>query len=155
MKSHHYQLQLKWTGNKGKGTSNYRAYSRDHEFHFPGKGVTIPGSSDPSFRGDPSRYNPEELLLASLASCHMLWFLHLSSEAGVIVLDYQDEPVGEMQETGDGGGRFVSVTLRPNIQVAEAAMMEQVEDLHHQANKLCFIANSVNFPVGHEGSCWV
>lgn len=154
MKSHHYQLQLKWTGNQGKGTSSYRAYSRDHEFHFPEKGIVIPGSSDPAFRGDPTRYNPEELLLASLASCHMLWFLHLCSEAGVVVINYTDEPSGEMRETADGGGHFVGVTLHPHVQVAEPSMLEQIEALHHRANKLCFIANSVNFTVQHEGKAF-
>lgn len=155
MKLHHYQLQLKWTGNQGKGTSNYRAYSRDHEFHFPEKGIVIPGSSDPAFRGDPTRYNPEELLVASLASCHMLWFLHLSSEAGVVVLGYTDQPTGQMQESAEEGGYFVKVTLHPKVQVAEQGMIEKVDALHHHANKLCFIANSVNFPVGHEGETFV
>ena len=152
MKKHTYQTHLRWTGNQGTGTSSYRAYSRDHEHTADKKQIIIPGSSDPAFRGDPSRYNPEELLLSSLASCHMLWFLHLCAESGVIVLAYEDTPSGTMTETADGGGHFTNVTLYPKVKVAEATMLDKVDDLHHRANKLCFIANSVNFPVLHEGS---
>ena len=152
MKKHTYQTHLRWTGNQGTGTSSYRAYSRDHEHTSHKKQISIPGSSDPAFRGDPSRYNPEELLLSSLASCHMLWFLHLCAESGVVVLAYEDTPSGTMAETADGGGHFTNVTLYPKVKVAEAAMLDKVDDLHHRANKLCFIANSVNFPVLHEGS---
>ncbi|MEL6656347.1 MAG: OsmC family protein [Bacteroidota bacterium] len=151
MKTHQYNMQMRWTGNKGTGTSSYRAYSRDHEYYFPGKAGPIPGSSDPSFRGDPSRYNPEELLLASLSSCHMLWFLHFCSVESVIVLAYEDTPIGEMAEDHKGSGRFTSVTLHPHVQVAEANMQGKLEELHHRAHQYCFIANSVNFPVLCEG----
>ncbi len=152
MKTHHYRMQMRWTGNQGTGTSNYRAYSRDHEYYFPGKAGPIPGSSDPSFRGDPARYNPEELLLASLSSCHMLWFLHFCSVEGVVVLEYDDAPIGEMAEAKNGSGRFTSVTLHPRVRVAEAKMQEKLDALHHRAHEYCFIANSVNFPVLHEGT---
>jgi organic hydroperoxide reductase OsmC/OhrA len=150
-KTHHYTLQLNWTGNKGVGTSAYDAYTRDHEFSADGKKIVIPGSSDPSFRGDPTRYNPEELLLASLSSCHMLWFLHLCSTHKIQVIAYEDEPVGTMLETKSGSGHFTEVILRPRVKVATAAMLEKITELHHEANKYCFIANSVNFPVRHEG----
>ena len=150
-KHHHYTLKLNWTGNKGQGTSAYDAYERDHEYSAAGKQVVIPGSSDPAFRGDPTRYNPEELLLASLSSCHMLWFLHLCSTHGITVVAYEDEPVGTMLETKSGSGHFTEVILRPRVKVATAAMLEKIPELHHQANKYCFIANSVNFPVRHEG----
>jgi len=112
----------------------------------------LPGSSDPAFRGDPARYNPEELLLASVSSCHMLWYLHLCAEAGVIVVSYEDNPAGEMTETADGGGRFTTITLRPKIEVKEASMITKANELHKRANELCFIANSLNFPVNHEAS---
>ena len=152
MKTHQYSMQMRWTGNKGTGTSSYRAYSRDHEYYFPGKEGPIPGSSDPAFRGDPSRYNPEELLLASLSSCHMLWFLHFCAVEGVIVLEYEDTPTGEMAEDKNGSGRFTSVTLHPQVRVAEESMQENLEELHHRAHEYCFIANSVNFPVLHQGT---
>src|ERR1700750_1746367 len=100
-KTHRYTTQLRWTGNLGPGTASYRGYTRDHELSAPGK-PTLPGSSDPAFRGDASRYNPEELLVASLSSCHMLWYLHLCSEAGVVVTDYTDSATGTMAETTDG-----------------------------------------------------
>lgn len=151
-KEHHYVLTTKWTGNKGEGTTNYRSYDRDHVLVADNK-PDIPGSSDPSFRGDKTRYNPEELLVASLSSCHMLWYLHLCSEAGVVVVDYTDRAKGTMVETADGGGHFSNVTLYPNVVVADIAMIDKANELHHQANKLCFIANSCNFPVHHVSSC--
>lgn len=146
MKEHQYTLNLTWTGNQGKGTSSYRAYSRDHEISADGK-VIIAGSSDPAFRGDSSKYNPEELLLASLASCHMLWFLHLCAENGLVVTAYQDQPKGIMVETTDGGGRFQEVCLYPVVSLLDPAEKSMLDALHHRAHDLCFIANSVNFPV--------
>lgn len=155
MKTHTYQVQLQWTGNQGSGTNSYRTYSRDHEHSSPSKTIAIPGSSDPAFRGDPSRYNPEELLLASVASCHMLWFLHLCSANGVIVIAYDDAPTGEMAEQSNGSGQFTGITLHPRVQVAEEGMIAQVDALHKEAHALCFIANSVNFPIHHAGTCRV
>lgn len=151
-KTHHYRLEVRWTGNKGSGTSSYRAYERSHLIQAPLK-PDIPASSDPAFRGDPTRYNPEEMLVASLSSCHMLWFLHLCADAGVVVVDYEDQPEGIMEETADGGGQFTAVTLHPVVTVTEAAMVEKTEALHHRAHSLCFIARSVNFPVQIEAVC--
>jgi len=148
-KEHQYTTRLTWIGNQGKGTADYRSYLRDHVLSVTGK-PEIPASSDPSFRGDPQRYNPEELLVASLSSCHMLWYLHLCAVNGVVVVDYQDAAEGIMKETADGGGFFKEVILRPVVRVADGAMVEKATGLHHEANKLCFIANSVNFPVKHE-----
>src|SRR5687767_7185721 len=111
---HLYNLTVTWTGNRGTGTSDYRAYSRDHEIHCEGKAVRLPGSSDAAFRGDPARYSPEELLVASLSSCHMLWFLHLCADAGIVVTGYRDSATGTMSEHSDGSGEFTRVTLRPD-----------------------------------------
>jgi organic hydroperoxide reductase OsmC/OhrA len=146
---HHYSAKIVWTGNLGKGTADYRAYTRDHEIRSPGKAV-IAGSSDPNFRGDAARYNPEELLVSSLSACHMLWYLHLCSDAGLIVESYDDEAEGVMETTSEGDGRFVRVTLHPNVCVT--GPIEQAESLHHRAHELCFIANSVNFPVEHQAT---
>ena len=148
-KHHHYESTVRWTGNTGTGTSTYRAYSRNHEIVASGK-PTIPASSDPAFSGDASRYNPEELLVASLSACHMLWYLHLCAVNKVVVLDYEDRAGGIMEETGDGGGRFLEVTLRPSITVTAESDLETAKRLHHDAHEKCFIANSVNFPVGCE-----
>lgn len=150
MKEHQYEVKMEWTGNLGEGTRSYRAYSRDHLISVNGKTTDIPASSDPSFRGDPSRYNPEELFVASLSACHMLWFLHLCSVHKIVVMNYVDQAAGIMEEAKDGSGRFREVTLRPQITVAEQAMIEPSLALHHEANKMCFIANSCNFPVRHE-----
>lgn len=148
-KHHHYESTVRWTGNKGTGTSAYRAYSRDHEIRGPGKPL-IPGSSDPAFLGDASRYNPEELLVVSLSTCHMLWYLHLCAVNKVVVLEYEDHAEGTMEETADGGGRFLEVTLRPSVTVTSESDLETAKRLHHDAHEKCYIANSVNFPVGCE-----
>jgi organic hydroperoxide reductase OsmC/OhrA len=148
-KTHHYETQLKWTGNRGTGTSDYRAYSRDHEHSAPGKGAIIPGSSDPAFRGDPTRYNPEELLVASLSSCHMLWMLHLCAVAGITVVEYTDQASGTLVETDDGGGELTDVLLRPHLVITDPAKVDEAIALNARAHHLCFIARSVRFPVKH------
>jgi len=145
-KEHSYAVQVTWTGNLGEGTRNYRAYSRDHEISATGKPV-VQGSSDPNFRGDPSRYNPEDLLVSSLSACHLLWFLHLCSDAGIIVLEYSDQASGTMVETLDGGGHFSEVVLSPVVLIGAGGDAAHAEHLHERAHHLCFIANSVNFPV--------
>ena len=149
---HNYTLTVKWTGNTGTGTSDYRGFERSHTISAGNK-PAIFASSDPAFRGDKTKYNPEELFLASLSSCHMLWYLHLCAEAGVIVTDYVDNATGIMLETPDGGGHFTEVTLNPVVTVAEISMTEKANELHTKANGLCFIANSVNFPVYHKPLC--
>jgi organic hydroperoxide reductase OsmC/OhrA len=146
MKQHHYAIELQWTGNQGTGTSDYRAYSRNHVLRGEGK-PEIPGSSDPTFRGDRSRYNPEEMLVAALSSCHMLWYLHLCAEAGVVVESYEDSAQGTMVETADGGGKFSEVVLRPRVGLRPGSDHGKAAALHERAHHLCFIANSVNFPV--------
>ena len=143
---HSYSVNIRWTGNTGTGTSEFRGYKRDHEISISGK-APIPASSDPSFRGDRTRYNPEELLVASLSACHMLWYLHLSAEAGIVVTEYHDDATGAMLETDDGGGHFTQVILRPVVKVAGEVDSELAARLHERAHHLCFIANSVNFPV--------
>ena len=146
---HQYEVDVTWTGDLGTGTSGYRAFARDHEVAADGKPV-IPASSDPAFRGDPARWNPEELLVASLAQCHMLWFLHLCATSKVIVTGYTDRPLGRMAEAPDGSGRFEEVVLRPRVVVATEEQAARTADLHARAHEMCFIANSVNFPVRHE-----
>ena len=148
-KHHSYSSTVRWTGNLGTGTSGYKDYDRNHEISAPGKPL-IPGSSDPAFRGDAARYNPEDLLVASLSTCHMLWYLHLAAVNKVVVLDYEDQADGVMEETADGGGRFLEVTLRPRITVTAQSDLDTAKQLHHDAHEKCFIANSVNFPVGCE-----
>lgn len=149
-RKHTYRLTLDWTGNLGTGTSGYRDFARDHALSAPGK-PAIPGSSDPAFLGDATRWNPEELLVASLSTCHQLWYLHLASEAGVIVTAYRDEPEGTMIEEADGGGRFERVILRPTVTLAAGSDAAVALSLHEKAHHLCFIARSVNFPVECEG----
>ena len=149
---HHYSATVKWTGNTGRGTQSYTSYKRDHII-AAGNKPEITGSSDPAFRGDPLRYNPEELLLASLSSCHMLWYLHLCSEAGIIVTGYSDTATGIMEETAGGSGKFTEATLNPVVTVQDKSMIARANELHGSANKLCFIANSCNFPVKHNPVC--
>ena len=150
MKTHRYTTALHWTGNKGEGTSTYRAYSRSHEITGAGKSAIIPGSSDPHFRGEANRFNPEELLVASLSACHMLSYLHLCAINNVVVTGYEDQATGTMEERPDGSGSLTEVVLRPVVTIAEVSNPEKAQSLHEEAHHLCFIANSVNFPVRHE-----
>jgi organic hydroperoxide reductase OsmC/OhrA len=148
-REHGYAVTVRWTGNLDAGTRDYRAYSRNHVIEAPGK-PALAGSSDPVFRGDPACYSPEDLLVASLAACHMLWYLHLCADAGIAVTHYEDHAAGTMEETGDGGGSFTEVVLRPQVTVAPESDVALATRLHEEAHRKCFIANSVNFPVRHE-----
>jgi organic hydroperoxide reductase OsmC/OhrA len=148
-KQHTYAVEIRWTGNRGTGTSGYRAYSRDHLITASGK-ATIEGSSDPAFRGDSGRYNPEELLVGSVSACHMLWYLHLCAGAGIVVTDYQDAPIGTMIENADGSGRFTRILLRPRVTLSPDADVNRAAELHADAHRFCFVANSVNFPIDCE-----
>ena len=150
MKTHRYAVTVQWTGNTGTGTSGYRSYERRHEISAGAQKPSIPGSSDPAFRGDAARWNPEELLVASLSACHKLWYLHLCADAGIVVVDYIDHAEGVMEETSDGSGQFQRVTLHPLVTVAPGSDMAKARELHEAAHAKCFIARSVNFPVEHE-----
>ena len=149
MREHVYELTLRWTGNTGSGTAGYRAYRRDHIFSAGDKPVLL-GSSDVHYRGDAARWNPEELLLASLAACHQLWYLHLCADAGIAVMAYEDHPVASMAEHEDGSGEFIRALLRPQVTIRDPGQRAQALQLHGRAHALCFIARSVNFPVEHE-----
>jgi len=146
---HRYALSLEWTGDRGYGTSDHRAYGRDHVVRAAGKHDLL-GSADRPFRGDVDRWNPEETLLSALAQCHLLSYLHAAASAGVVVVGYADEPTGTMRQTDGGGGHFVEVTLRPVVTVRDADQAELAASLHQAASERCFIASSVNFPVRHE-----
>ncbi len=148
MKEHHYKSRILWTGNQGTGTESYDGYSRDFEMDVAGK-ARILGSSDPHFRGDASRLNPEDMLVSAVSSCHMLWYLHLCAVAGVIVMSYVDEAEGVMVEKGNGGF-FQKVTLRPIITITQDSPIEIAQSLHEDAHEFCFIANSVNFEIAVE-----
>lgn len=145
-RQHQYRLRIVWTGNTGTGTSTYTSYERSYEISSEGK-PAIAGSSDPAFRGDRTRWNPEDLLVASLSACHQLWYLHLCAEAGIVVLEYVDEPEGIMEELPDGSGRFLRAILRPRVTIAAEGDPAKSQVLHETAHTKCFIANSVNFPV--------
>jgi organic hydroperoxide reductase OsmC/OhrA len=149
-RKHRYSLSNRWTGNLGTGTSSYRAYSRSYELSGKDKTIPIPGTSDPLFRGDRARYNPEELMLGALSGCHMLWVLHLCADAGITVTDYTDETWGEFQEHADGSGEYTRVVLRPRMVIAQPDRIEDVLEIHRKAHGLCAMARSVNFPVEHE-----
>lgn len=148
---HHYLVRSEWTGNRGAGTSGYRDYDRAVSLAIDGK-QTLAASADKPFRGDATKWNPEDLLLAALSECHLLSYLHACVGAGVVVVSYADEATGVMVEDGRGGGAFREVTLHPRVVVAEASMVPAAETAHAQARDWCFIANSVNFPLRHEAT---
>ncbi|MGA0587540.1 OsmC family protein [Dyella sp. KRB-257] len=142
---HRYRVDVVWTGNRGSGTDGYRNYSRNHVIRVPGK-PELAGSADPAFRGDATRHNPEDMLVAALSTCHMLSYLHMATVAGVVVTDYRDAAEGTMVTEGDGG-RFTEVVLRPVVTITAASDPAKAEAAHEAAHHACFIANSVNFPV--------
>ena len=150
---HTYEVAVEWLGNRGTGTSDYKSYGREHRVAAPGK-PEIAGSADRAFRGNTDRWNPEELLLAALSQCHLLSYLHVAASHGIVVTAYSDSATGLMEQTANGGGHFVSATLRPVVTIAPGndadAQLELARSLHHEAGEKCFIAASVNFPVLHE-----
>ncbi|ADU72033.1 OsmC family protein [Pantoea sp. At-9b] len=146
-REHHYQVTVRWTGNRGDGTASYTAYDRNGELLAAGK-PTLPLSADPAFRGDASRWNPEELLLAAASACHKLWYLHLCADAGINVESYEDAAEGTMVE--GTRGHFTQIILQPRITLRNPADTERARELHHQAHDACYIANSLNFPVSCE-----
>ncbi len=150
-KQHDYTSHIVWTGNRGEGTRSYTGYDRTWNIETPGKPV-IHCSNDPLLGGDPGLPNPEDLLLSALSSCHMLWYLHLASNAGIVVHGYADTPLAVGEVEPSGAGRFLSATLRPEIQVAAGTDTEKADAIHHKIHTYCFIARSVNFPVGYEAT---
>lgn len=153
MSQHHYALTVEWTGDQGTGTDHYRSYRRDHVVRVQGK-PDLAGSADPHFRGDPAKHNPEELLVAALSTCHMMSYLHVCAMSGVVVTAYTDRATGTMETRGDGG-RMTEVVLNPMVTVRDADMVSKAMALHARASELCFIANSMNFPVRHVPQCTV
>ena len=151
MARHDFTTVIAWTGDRGEGTRSYRGYDRTWDIAVPGR-APVHCSNDPMLGGDPSRMNPEDLLLSALSACHMLWYLHLASEAGVVVHAYRDEPVGHGESEPSGAGRFVAATLRPRITLAPGTDIEVADALHGRIGAVCFIARSVAFPVHHEAS---
>lgn len=150
---HTYKATILWTGNKGTGTSDYTSYGREFTLQIANK-PDLFCSADVPFRGDKTKHNPEDFFLASLSSCHMLWYFHLCANAGIQVIEYQDEPTGKMIQDPNGG-RFTSVILRPKVVITDASQIDLANSIHHEANKYCFIANSCNFPVTHQPVCSV
>lgn len=145
---HQYRATITWTGNRGQGTADYKSYDRSHVVSTEGKS-NIAMSSDPAYRGDKTKHNPEDLLVSALSGCHLLWYLHLCAVNGVVVLEYVDHATGTMQENPDGSGQFTEVTLHPTVTIKDESMMDKAIALHHDAHQMCFIARSVNFPVRH------
>ncbi len=151
MKEHDFTAQVVWTGNQGEGTKSYRSYTRNWSVTTPGK-PEIQCSNDPLLGGDPTLHNPEDMLIATVSACHMLWYLHLASSAKIVVTSYVDNPIGTGQSEPDGTGRFIKAVLKPVIEVARGTDLEKADQIHHQIHKHCFIARSVNFPITYEAS---
>lgn len=151
MKEHHYKTTVEWTGNLGKGTSDYKSYERDHIIYVDGK-PAIPGTSEVSIESNKTRYNPEEMLLASISACHMMWYLFLCAKNNIVVTAYIDKATGTMVSTADGGGHFTEALLMPVITIKHTIDEKLLQQLHHEANKLCYIASSCNFPVKHNAT---
>lgn len=149
MKAHDFTSHIRWTGNLGQGTANYKGYDRTWDIAVPGKPV-MQCSNDPLLGGDPGLMNPEDLLISALSACHMLWYLHLASTRGIVVLSYEDSPIGHGESAPDGTGRFVAATLKPLIRLPKGTNIDIADAIHGDIHKYCFIARSVNFPIKHE-----
>jgi organic hydroperoxide reductase OsmC/OhrA len=145
-KQHEYSSRTVWTGNAGEGTRRYRGYARTWDIATPGKPV-IHCSNDPLLGGDPTLPNPEDLMLATVSACHMLWYLHLACNAGIVIHSYTDDPVAIGETAPNGAGRFLSATLRPRIEVEAGADLDKAAALHNDVHQFCFIARSINFPI--------
>jgi organic hydroperoxide reductase OsmC/OhrA len=154
LREHHFNTLITWTGNIGSGTMDYRSYERDFTLHVEGK-PDIKGSSASTFLGDDTAHNPEDLLLASVASCHMLWYLHLCAENNIVVLEYRDNASAILSEQPDGSGHFSKITLHPEVVINASGNVELANQLHAEANKMCFIANTLKCPVEHIANCKV
>ena len=150
---HLFKAELNWALNKNQEPTS-KFYSKTHQIKIEGK-PAIEVSAAKAFKGDPSLYNPEDLLLSSLVSCHMMSYLYVCSQNGIEVLEYSDNAEATLEVAPDGSGRFVEVRLYPKVKISNTDQIELALDLHHKANQLCFIANSCNFPVLHEASCEV
>lgn len=148
-RAHEYALHARWEGDGTAGTTTYASYTRALEVRIGNK-APLALSADAAFRGDPARHNPEDLLLAALASCHMLAYLALCARRRVRVLRYEDHAQARMVVHPDGSGEFESVTLRPYVTIAAGSARELALALHEDAGRLCFIARSVRTPVGCE-----
>jgi organic hydroperoxide reductase OsmC/OhrA len=153
-KEHHYALTARWDGNKGTGTSGVRAYDRSHTVSVAGKPDQHLTTDNPAV-GDKTKLNPEDLLVTAIASCHMLSYLYVCAVEGVVVTGYIDRATGVLIENENGGGQFKSVTLYPEVTVSDATMIEKAIALHHKAHEICYIANSMNFPVENKPVCKV
>ncbi|MBK9272048.1 MAG: OsmC family protein [Saprospiraceae bacterium] len=149
MKAIEYRLKLEWTGNLGKGTFGYTQYDRSYRVSMDGK-PDLDLSADVHFRGEPNKYNPEEMLLMAVSSCHMLWYLHLCADAGVIVMNYIDRPEATLTFDQNGVGRMEGFVLKPEVSISPDSNASRAIELHKEANKRCFIANSLNVPIHHK-----
>jgi len=142
---HEFAAHINWTGAAEGTTTDYKSYARDYEIAIPGRPVIL-GSADPAFLGTDDRYNPEDMLVASLSACHLLSYLALCAQKKVHVTEYKDDAWGKM-EMKDGALRFTEVILKPIVTISTESDPELAQKLHQDAHKICFIANSVNFPV--------
>lgn len=146
LRDHEYKLLITWTGNRGSGTMDYRSYKRDFTVDATDK-PQLKGTSGSAFNGDKSAYSPEDMLVAAVSSCHMLWYLHLCAEGGVVVIDYKDEAYGILHEENDGSGHFTKIVIRPEVTINDASNQEVAKSIHENAHKMCFIASSLKCPV--------
>jgi organic hydroperoxide reductase OsmC/OhrA len=149
--AHDFAARVEWTGNRGQGTRSYRGYDRSWRIATDGK-PPVACSNDPRLGGDPALHNPEDLLVAAASACHMLWYLHYASVAGVVVHAYRDDPLGHGESTPDGAGRFVAATLRPTITVAAGTDLAVADAIHARIGAVCFVARSLSFPIHHEAT---
>ncbi|MGV0996986.1 OsmC family protein [Empedobacter falsenii] len=150
--NHLFKVALNWIKKESKMDSSTRIYTKSHHISIEGK-PDLEVSAAKAFKGDPNLYNPEDLLLSSLTSCHMMSYLYCCAQHKIEVISYQDHSEATLQVNPDGSGKIVKVDLFPDIIISDSSQIELALSLHKKANELCFIANSCNFPVYHHAKC--
>lgn len=150
--NHLFKVALNWMKKDNISSSLSRIYTKSHHISIEGK-PDLEVSAAKAFKGDPNLYNPEDLLLSSLTSCHMMSYLYCCMQYKIEVISYQDHSEATLQVNPDGSGKIVKVDLFPEIIISNSSQIELALSLHKKANELCFIANSCNFPVYHHPKC--
>lgn len=147
--NHTFKATVNWQLGNTETTLNPKSFSRNHVVTITNKKTPLEVSAAKPFRGDDTLYNPEDLLLSALASCHMMSYLYVCSQNNIDVLSYTDTAEAILDVEASGSGHFSKVTLKPVVTIKDASQLELAKTLHVKANSLCFIANSCNFPVEH------
>ncbi len=140
-----FKVQAKWSS---KNALDVSINGKTHQVFIDDKSpLTV--SAAKAFKGDETKYNPEDLLLSALASCHMMSYFYVCAQNGIELIDYKDEAVGVLELKADGSGAFTSVVLNPVVTISKSEMIDKAVSLHKEAHSICFIAHPCNVLISH------